>query len=146
MLAIRRMEVGRIVIVILHGYADAKEFPIFVTEDPSADLCSLTIKLHDYIKDIERAEFGDKEIGALLNTPIPREEVKTSAMRMNPSFLPQITAIYCHKESFLSDEEYESIVTGKKCTPKSLYEFMSPNYKEFGEKRFYGSKEQIKER
>ena len=46
----------------------------------------------------------------------------------------------------LSDEEYESIVIGKKCTPKSLYEFMSPNYKEFGEKRFYGSKEQIKER
>ena len=92
-------------------YADAKEFPIFVTEDPSADLCSLTIKLHDYIKDIERAEFGDKEIGALLNTPIPREEVKTSAMRMNPSFLPQITAIYCHKESFLSDEEYVKQVT-----------------------------------
>lgn len=92
-------------------YADAKEFPIFVTEDPSADLCSLTIKLHDYIKDMEREEFGDKEIGALLNTPVGKEEVRMSATRMNPSFLPQITAIYFHKEAFLSDEEYVKHVT-----------------------------------
>lgn len=87
-------------------YADVKEFPIFVTEDPSNDLCALTIKLHDYIKNMERAEFGDKEIGTLLNTPVRGEDVRMSAMRMNPSFLPQITAIYFHKEAFLSDEEY----------------------------------------
>lgn len=87
-------------------YADAKEFPIFVAKDHPVDLCSLTIELHDYIKDMERAEFGDKEIGALLNTPAQAEDVRISALRMNPSFLPQITAIYFHKESFLSDEEY----------------------------------------
>lgn len=111
-------------------YADAKDFPIFLVEKQPFDLCQLTITFHDYMCDLARADFGDKEIGALLNAPATKDEIRSSALRMNPSFYPQIVSIYLHKENALCEDEYVNKVVNYQKSPyynhhNSLYRYQN---------------------
>ena len=44
----------------------------------------------------------------------------------------------------LTDEEYDNLKEGTSITPKSLMEYASPDFKEIGEKRTFGSKTKTK--
>lgn len=92
-------------------YADIKEFPVFEVKSQPFDMAAFTISVTDYIRDLAMADFGDKEIGALLHSPTTRDEVRSGAFRMNPSFLHQITVLYIHKDSALGDNEYIDLVS-----------------------------------
>lgn len=99
-------------------FADAKGFPVFVVRKQPFDVCSFVVGLHDNVKDLERADFGDKEIGFLLHAPAAPDEVRASALRMNPSFYPQVAACYLRKESELTTEEYVRLVDAYRQSPQ----------------------------
>ena len=44
----------------------------------------------------------------------------------------------------LTDLEYDNLVNGYECCPKSLYEFISPSYHEVSDKRIYGNVDHVK--
>lgn len=98
-------------------FADAKGFPIFTVKRQPFDVCSFVIGLHEYVLDLERADFGDKEIGYLLHAPVSPDEVRASALRMNPLFHPHIVACYLRKQSELTDEEYVRLVEEYRLSP-----------------------------
>lgn len=46
----------------------------------------------------------------------------------------------------LTDDEYNNLINGYECSPKSLYEFISPSYHEISDKRTYGNVSYVKEK
>lgn len=108
-------------------YADTKEFPVFEVTSQPFDMAAFTISVTDYIRDLAMADFGDKEIGALLHSPTTRDGVRSSAFRMNPSFLPQITALYMRKEGVLGDDEYVDLVSAYR--QSALYDHRNALYR-----------------
>ena len=110
------------------GYADAKDFPIFISNGKFFDPVPMIIDINDYINELKREDFGDRMISSILFDTIPSEEIRTTALKMNPSFTSQICAVYMEKKTDLSVREYYDAVKNYQKSPlynhkNSLYRY-----------------------
>lgn len=85
-------------------YANSKDFPVFLMEDPHMYFEDFIIQVHRYIDMALDSELAEAELNRLLYQPLSHSEKKVAARRLFPFFQDQYLVIYVQLDHLLSDD------------------------------------------
>lgn len=85
-------------------YADSKDFPVFLMDDPHMYFEDFIIQIDRCIQIIKHSELAEAELGRLLYQPLDRSEKKDAARRLFPFFRDQYLVIYVQLGQTLTDD------------------------------------------
>ena len=85
-------------------YANSKDFPVFLMEDPHMYFEDFIIQVHRYIDMALDSELAEAELNRLLYQRLSHSEKKVAARRLFPFFQDQYLVIYVQLDHLLSDD------------------------------------------
>lgn len=102
-------------------YADSKDFPIFIIENPHIYFEDVIVTIDECNKNMARLDYGHREIDFILNKSPDNASIKRYAYKINPSLVNRFFTVYFYFNEDLNFYKFNNIISKYK-----LSKFYSP--------------------